>query len=125
MREFHKGSLRTLIVSDVAARGIDVPDCDTVFNLELPSGPAHYAHRAGRTGRMGAPGRVVSIITQSERFVVDKMRDKLGTVIVVRAAAASCTLLCIACKKHRKCMFNCLLMHTPAPVAWPPPEWPC
>ena len=37
----------------MAARGLDVPDCDAVVNLELPSGPDHYAHRAGRTGRAG------------------------------------------------------------------------
>ena len=41
------------IVSDVAARGLDVEGCDAVFNLELPSDAAAYAHRAGRTARMG------------------------------------------------------------------------
>ncbi len=45
------------IVSDVAARGLDVADCDVVFNLELPSSPASYAHRAGRTGRIGRCAR--------------------------------------------------------------------
>ena len=35
------------------ARGLDVPECDVVVNLELPSNAVHYAHRAGRTGRMG------------------------------------------------------------------------
>ena len=53
-----RGDYRALIVSDVAARGLDLPDCDAVINLELPSDAAHYAHRAGRTGRAGrsAPG---------------------------------------------------------------------
>jgi len=41
------------IVSDVAARGLDIQDCDVVFNLELPSNASSYAHRAGRTGRIG------------------------------------------------------------------------
>lgn len=41
------------IVSDMAARGLDVADCDAVFNLELPSSAAAYAHRAGRTARAG------------------------------------------------------------------------
>ena len=48
---FRRGQLRVLVVSDVVARGLDVPECDVVFNLELPSSPGHYAHRAGRTGR--------------------------------------------------------------------------
>ncbi len=39
--------------SDVAARGLDIPECDAVINLELPSDASHYAHRAGRTGRAG------------------------------------------------------------------------
>ncbi len=38
-------------MSDVAARGLDIPECDAVFHLELPTDAAHYAHRAGRTGR--------------------------------------------------------------------------
>lgn len=45
------GDYRALIVSDVAARGLDIPECDAVFHLELPTDAAHYAHRAGRTGR--------------------------------------------------------------------------
>lgn len=53
LARFKRGEQRALIVSDVAARGLDVPDCDAVINLELPSGPDHYAHRAGRTGRAG------------------------------------------------------------------------
>ena len=45
---------RTLqIVSDVAARGLDIQECDAVVNLELPSDASAYAHRAGRTGRIG------------------------------------------------------------------------
>jgi superfamily II DNA/RNA helicase len=56
MRAFRNGELRVLVVSDVAARGLDVPDCDAVFNLELPSDASHYVHRAGRTGRMGRCG---------------------------------------------------------------------
>lgn len=56
---------------------------DAVFNLELPSNAAHYAHRAGRTGRMGAPGVVVSIAAPSERFVIDRLAQRLGVPILV------------------------------------------
>ncbi|KAG2437120.1 hypothetical protein HYH02_011376 [Chlamydomonas schloesseri] len=54
LNSFRRGKLRVLCVSDVAARGLDVPACDAVVNLELPSSAAHYAHRAGRTGRLTA-----------------------------------------------------------------------
>ena len=40
-------------MADVMARGMDIPECDAVVNLELPSDASHYAHRAGRTGRLG------------------------------------------------------------------------
>ena len=48
--------MRLQIVSDVAARGLDIQECDAVVNLELPSDASAYAHRAGRTGRIGRWG---------------------------------------------------------------------
>ncbi len=56
LAKFRRGEYRALLVSDVAARGLDVPECDGVIHLELPSGPESYAHRAGRTGRAGRWG---------------------------------------------------------------------
>ncbi|KIY99108.1 DEAD-box ATP-dependent RNA helicase 47 [Monoraphidium neglectum] len=82
LEAFARGDQRLLLASDVAARGLDVPGVDAVFNLELPSNAAHYAHRAGRTGRMGAPGVVVSIAAPSERFVVDRLAQRLGVPIL-------------------------------------------
>ena len=81
LNDFRKGRLRALVVSDVVARGLDVSGCDAVFNSELPSSASHYAHRAGRTGRMDAPGVVVSIVTGSEAFVIDKLSKRLGVEI--------------------------------------------
>lgn len=81
---FRRGAVRALVVSDVAARGIDLPDCDGVVNLELPSDATHYAHRAGRTGRMGREGWVLSLVESQEQFVIEKLRKKLGVDIQVR-----------------------------------------
>ncbi len=81
LNDFRKGRLRALVVSDVVARGLDVSECDAVFNSEMPSSAAHYAHRAGRTGRMDAPGTVVSLVTQQEAFVVEKLSKGLGVAI--------------------------------------------
>ena len=75
---FKAGKYRALLVSDVAARGLDVPDCDAVFNLELPTDAAHYAHRAGRTGRAGKEGLVVTVASAGETFVVEKLGRRLG-----------------------------------------------
>ena len=82
LKKFKSGEVRALLVSDLAARGLDIPNCDCVINLELPTDEVHYVHRAGRTGRMGAPGVVVSICEQRENFVVDKFAQKLGIEIV-------------------------------------------
>ena len=77
LRRFRAGDLRALVVSDVAARGLDVEDCDAVFNLELPSNPSHYAHRAGRTGRMGRVGWVLSFVEKRDIFVIEKLATQL------------------------------------------------
>ena len=61
---FRKGLLRALVVNDVAARGLDLPECDAVINLELPSDAPHYAHRAGRTGRAGRCARFNAILAE-------------------------------------------------------------
>ncbi len=81
LADFEAGRLRALVVSDVAARGLDFPGCDAVFNLELPTDAAHYAHRAGRTGRAGRPGVVVTLCEQREAFVVERLAKRLGVSI--------------------------------------------
>jgi superfamily II DNA/RNA helicase len=78
LAKFRRGDFRALLVSDLAARGIDVPEVDAVFNLELPTDETHYVHRAGRTGRMGAPGLVMSFAAPSEAFVLSRIGKKLG-----------------------------------------------
>ena len=81
---FRRGDFRALLVSDLAARGIDVPEIDAVFNLDLPTDETHYVHRAGRTGRMGADGMVMTLADPSESFVLTKIQRKLG--IDIKAA---------------------------------------
>lgn len=78
MSRFARGAVKTLVVTDMTARGIDVPGCDAVFNLEMPRDSVGYLHRAGRTGRMGAPGVVVSIVAPHEVGQLQKMYNALG-----------------------------------------------
>jgi superfamily II DNA/RNA helicase len=75
---FRAGKLRALLVTDLAARGLDVPECDAVFNLELPSDGVHYAHRAGRTARAGRAGRMVTLVEPRQVFVLRKFERFLG-----------------------------------------------
>ena len=55
--------IQVLVATDVAARGLDIPDLPAVLNYELPRSPADYTHRIGRTGRAGASGVALSFIT--------------------------------------------------------------
>jgi ATP-dependent RNA helicase RhlB len=60
MRDFHEGRLPVLIATDVAARGLHIPDVSHVFNYDLPQDPEDYVHRIGRTARAGAAGDAIS-----------------------------------------------------------------
>jgi ATP-independent RNA helicase DbpA len=62
MARFRNHSLRVLVATDVAARGLDIDGLDLVVNFELPFQPEIYVHRIGRTGRAGKPGLALSLI---------------------------------------------------------------
>jgi superfamily II DNA/RNA helicase len=64
---FRDGKLRTLIATDIAARGIDVDGVSHVFNYDLPNVPESYVHRIGRTARAGADGVAISFCDHEER----------------------------------------------------------
>ncbi len=69
---FRDGSLRFLIASDVAARGLDVPSVSHVFNFDVPGHAEDYVHRIGRTGRAGRDGKAMMIcIPRDERNLAD------------------------------------------------------
>ena len=72
MAKFRNGSIRVLIATDVAARGIDIPDLDLVVNFEIPKHTDTYVHRIGRTGRAGKKGSAVTFILPKE---VDRIAD--------------------------------------------------
>ena len=66
LQKFRDGSLRVLLATDLAARGIDIDDLPVVINFELPRSPNDYLHRIGRTGRAGKPGLAISLICSAE-----------------------------------------------------------
>ncbi|HEY4537047.1 MAG TPA: DEAD/DEAH box helicase [Erysipelothrix sp.] len=67
MKRFKNGEARILIATDVAARGIDVPEVDLVINYDLPQEDEFYIHRIGRTGRAGRQGVAVSLVGPRDR----------------------------------------------------------
>ncbi|MBR9763697.1 MAG: DEAD/DEAH box helicase [Rhodobacteraceae bacterium] len=69
---FRDGSLKILVASDVAARGLDVPSVSHVFNFDVPSHSEDYVHRIGRTGRAGRKGKAVMIcVPRDEKNLAD------------------------------------------------------
>ncbi len=83
MARLRNGSVRVLVATDVAARGIDVAGLDLVVNVELPTKPDAYVHRSGRTGRAGRPGLAISLISERERTRLDWIAESIGAAIPV------------------------------------------
>jgi len=66
LRDFQAGRVRVLVATDLAARGLDIPQLPLVVNFDLPLVAADYVHRVGRTGRAGAAGRAVSLVSAAD-----------------------------------------------------------
>lgn len=66
MRNFRSGHVELLVATDVAARGIDVPEVSHVINYDVPQDPLTYFHRIGRTARAGRAGKAITFVTESE-----------------------------------------------------------
>jgi ATP-dependent RNA helicase DeaD len=73
MGRIRKGKLRFLVATDVAARGIDLPELSHVIIYEPPEDPEDYIHRAGRTGRAGASGEAISLVDVLERTALKRI----------------------------------------------------
>ncbi|HLZ83083.1 MAG TPA: DEAD/DEAH box helicase, partial [Caulobacteraceae bacterium] len=76
---FRKGELKLLVASDVAARGLDIPDVSHVFNYDVPHHADDYVHRIGRTGRAGKSGVTYMLVTPADARNLDKVLKLIGT----------------------------------------------
>ena len=70
---FRKGDLKLLVASDVAARGLDIPDVGHVFNFDVPHHADDYVHRIGRTGRAGRTGEAYLLLSAADEKNFDKV----------------------------------------------------
>jgi len=78
---FKQMSLRLLVATDVAARGLDIDSLPLVVNFDLPADPEVYVHRIGRTGRGSATGTAVSLFTDKETFRLPAIESRLSMMI--------------------------------------------
>ncbi|MEM1345656.1 MAG: C-terminal helicase domain-containing protein, partial [Pseudomonadota bacterium] len=75
---FRDGEITLLVASDVAARGLDIPDVSHVFNFDVPTHAEDYVHRIGRTGRAGRTGTALTLCQPHEKKYLDKIEELLG-----------------------------------------------
>ena len=76
LEQFRKGEIPLLVASDVAARGLDIPEVSHIFNFDVPHHPDDYVHRIGRTGRAGRSGTAISLVApldQKSLLAIEKL----------------------------------------------------
>ena len=81
LARFRSGDLSLLVASDVAARGLDIPDVSHVINFDVPSHAEDYVHRIGRTGRAGKTGTAYTLVTREDRRYLGAIEKLIGTKI--------------------------------------------
>jgi ATP-dependent RNA helicase DeaD len=79
IKGFKNNSVKVLVATDVAARGIHVDNISHVFNYHIPFDPESYVHRIGRTGRAGTKGKAITLLTPLEFKELQKIKQKVGT----------------------------------------------
>ncbi|MBI3435169.1 MAG: DEAD/DEAH box helicase [Proteobacteria bacterium] len=79
--QFRRGEVALLVASDVAARGLDIPDVSHIFNFDVPHHPDDYVHRIGRTGRAGRSGTATTIVAPSDLRSVAAIESLIGQTI--------------------------------------------
>jgi ATP-dependent RNA helicase RhlE len=82
LERFREGKNQVLITTDVAARGIDIPNMEYVINYDLPDNPENYVHRCGRTGRGNALGQALSFCSKDELPLLEAIEDYTGEEVL-------------------------------------------
>lgn len=86
LRDFKAGKARVLVATDVAARGLDIPDLPLVINYDLPMVAEDYIHRIGRTGRNGASGEALSFVAPEEGGLLRQIQRMLKADVELAVA---------------------------------------
>jgi ATP-dependent RNA helicase RhlE len=78
---FKEGKIRVLVATDIAARGLDIPNLAVVMNYDIPHVTGDYIHRIGRTGRAGAKGLAITLISPTEIVALKDVEKLMGKAI--------------------------------------------
>ena len=88
LKKFHDGEIPVLVATDVAARGLHIPDVTHVFNFDLPQDAPDYVHRIGRTARLGAKGDAISFACEDYAFHLPEIEEYVGYSIPMESATS-------------------------------------
>jgi len=88
LKRFHDGEIPVLVATDVAARGLHIPDVTHVINFDLPQDAEDYVHRIGRTARLGARGEAISFACENYAFHLPEIEKYIGYAIPMEHADA-------------------------------------
>jgi ATP-dependent RNA helicase RhlB len=88
LKRFHDGEIPVLVATDVAARGLHIPDVTHVINFDLPQDAEDYVHRIGRTARLGARGEAISFACENYAFHLPEIEQYIGYAIPMEHADA-------------------------------------
>lgn len=83
LRRFRENEIDVLVATDVAARGLHIPDVTHVFNYDLPQDAADYVHRIGRTARLGATGEAISFACEDYAFYLPEIEEYIDMPLPV------------------------------------------
>ena len=86
LEAFKDGSVPILVATDVASRGLHIPDVSHVYNWDLPQDPGGFVHRIGRTARAGATGKAISLVDEASAFSLEGVERFIGQRIRVEWA---------------------------------------
>lgn len=114
LAEFKSGKTRILVATDVAARGLDIPQLPLVINHDLPMVAEDYVHRIGRTGRNGASGEAISLVSPDEAGLLRQIQTLLGREIMLEVVPGFEPSRALRTDAARP----------PTIRAWPPPPRP-
>jgi superfamily II DNA/RNA helicase len=81
LESFRKGEVTLLIASDVAARGLDIPEVSHILNFDVPHHPDDYVHRIGRTGRAGKHGTAITLVAPADHKAIAAIEKLIGQTI--------------------------------------------
>jgi ATP-dependent RNA helicase RhlB len=106
LKDFQENKINLLIATDVAARGLHIPDVSHVINYDLPQDVEDYVHRIGRTARFGASGQAISFICEEYAYSMPAIEDYIGQKVPVMPISADLLANVVRSEKkydkHRK-----------------------